>query len=171
MLTDFILLIAPLPTLWRLQMPGETKLQLIGIFCIGGFVCIVSIYRIPQLHGLSLVDASWSNASTTIWSLVEICVAVVCACAITYRPLVNWIFRIRISIIDRRETSNASQSMSRSGPHQGTDNSNKSAPRGGMLKMENMKLFEKQRGPCVVKESAVKSEDRSSFHQLVEEPQ
>ena len=35
-LTDFILLIAPLPTLWRLQMPGETKLQLMGIFCIGG---------------------------------------------------------------------------------------------------------------------------------------
>ena len=35
-LTDFILLLAPLPTLWRLQMPGGTKLQLMGVFCIGG---------------------------------------------------------------------------------------------------------------------------------------
>lgn len=35
-LTDFILLLAPLPTLWKLQMQLETKLQLMGIFCVGG---------------------------------------------------------------------------------------------------------------------------------------
>ena len=60
-------------------------------------VCIISIYRIPKLYGLSLVDASWSNADPTIWSLVEVCVAIACACAIVYRPLFNWVFRIHIS--------------------------------------------------------------------------
>ena len=35
-LTDIILLLAPLPTLWGLQMAKAMKLQLIGIFCIGG---------------------------------------------------------------------------------------------------------------------------------------
>jgi len=35
-LTDIILLCAPLPTLWGLQMARAMRLQLIGIFCIGG---------------------------------------------------------------------------------------------------------------------------------------
>ena len=35
-LTDFILLLAPLPTLWRLQMQTAMKLQVMSIFCIGG---------------------------------------------------------------------------------------------------------------------------------------
>ena len=51
-LTDFILLIAPLPTLWRLQMPSETKLQLMGIFCIGGLYALsiqsLSLPRWPR---------------------------------------------------------------------------------------------------------------------------
>ena len=44
-LTDFALLLAPLPQLWKLQMPKETKLQLISIFCIGGLY-------VPHLHHL-----------------------------------------------------------------------------------------------------------------------
>ena len=34
--TDLLLLISPLPQLWRLQVPLRTKLELIGLFCIGG---------------------------------------------------------------------------------------------------------------------------------------
>ena len=60
-------------------------------------VCIVSVYRIPKLHGLSLADAPWSDADATIWSIVEVCVAIACACAITYRPLFNWLFGLHVS--------------------------------------------------------------------------
>lgn len=35
-LTDFLLLYAPVPQLWKLQIPRDTKYQLIGIFSIGG---------------------------------------------------------------------------------------------------------------------------------------
>ncbi|KAK3173075.1 hypothetical protein OEA41_006404 [Lepraria neglecta] len=93
-LTDFMLLIAPLPAIWGLQMRKGMKIQLMSIFCIGGFICVVSIYRIPKLHGLSLVDAPWSNADATIWSIVEMCVAIACSCAITLRPAFNWVFRL-----------------------------------------------------------------------------
>lgn len=114
-LTDFILLCAPLPTLWGLQMQRAMKGQLMAIFGIGGLyagssstlkellglthnsVCVISIYRIPKLYGLSLVDASWSNADTTIWSLVEVSVAIACACAIVYRPLFDRFFRTHSS--------------------------------------------------------------------------
>ena len=191
-LTDFILLLAPLPTLWKLQMQLETKLQLMGIFCVGGLyanyptllsdlvqlifdtsICIVSIYRIPKLHGLSLVDASWSNADATIWSLVEICVAIVCACAIIYRPLINWLFRIRITVIDPKDSQGSSQSRSRSRPkasHAGhsesPDDWNRSGQKGRLLKMDKIRFFGKHGGEYVAKESAARSEERSSFQQL-----
>lgn len=35
-LTDFVLLIAPLPSLWNLQMQKAMKLQLMALFGIGG---------------------------------------------------------------------------------------------------------------------------------------
>ena len=34
-LTDLILLVAPLPTIWSLQMHRATKVQLMGLFCVG----------------------------------------------------------------------------------------------------------------------------------------
>ena len=34
--TDFLLLVLPLPILWRLQISMERKLELIGIFLLGG---------------------------------------------------------------------------------------------------------------------------------------
>ena len=35
-LTDLSLLVAPLPTIWSLQMRKGMKLQLMGLFCVGG---------------------------------------------------------------------------------------------------------------------------------------
>lgn len=93
-LTDLFLLIAPLPQLWKLHIRNDTKYQLIGIFSIGGFATIVSIYRIPKLNDLSFLDPAWSDCDASIWSIVEICVAILCASAITYRPLFNSLFRI-----------------------------------------------------------------------------
>ena len=52
-----------------------------------------------MLHGLSLADAPWSDADATVWSTVEVCVAIACACAITYRPLFNWVFGLHVSAV------------------------------------------------------------------------
>ena len=60
---------------------------------------VVSIYRIPQLRGLSLYsyDPTWSDVEPSLWSIVEVSAGTLGACAITYRPLFNWIFRIQSS--------------------------------------------------------------------------
>lgn len=42
-------------------------------------------------------DPSWSNVEPIRWSIVEIVAATLGACAITYRPLFNWVFRIQSS--------------------------------------------------------------------------
>ena len=41
-LTDLLLLTIPLPSLWRLQMRSRTKLQVAGIFSIGGLSVILN---------------------------------------------------------------------------------------------------------------------------------
>ena len=62
------------------------------MFLAGGFVCIVSIYRIPTQAAISLSDASWSDVNAAVWSVVEVCIGVVSACLPTYRPLFLKIF-------------------------------------------------------------------------------
>lgn len=58
-------------------------------------VTVISLYRILQLRGLSLYsyDPTWTGVKPTIWSVFEISLAMLGACAITYRPLFRWIFR------------------------------------------------------------------------------
>ena len=73
-LTDFITLLLPLPLLWKLHLPRQRKVQLMGIFLLGGLyvfvpcrneptddhvssVCIVSVYRTTKVNTISLDDA------------------------------------------------------------------------------------------------------------------
>ena len=34
--TDLALIVAPMPFVWRLQVPISTKISLMGLFCVGG---------------------------------------------------------------------------------------------------------------------------------------
>ena len=136
-LTDFALLLVPIPQLWALQIRKDTKLELIGIFSIGSLcvilfprqnrsisladfapfansVTVVSVYRIPKLNSFSALDAGWSDIDASIWSLVEISVALVAASAITYRPLYNFVFRISWSSFSGPKARTASSNTTRS---------------------------------------------------------
>lgn len=76
--TDVLTLCLPLPLLWRLKLPKEKKVQLTGIFLLGGLyvpvgpmlkskntlltaavlsVCFASLYRTTQVKNVSLEDA------------------------------------------------------------------------------------------------------------------
>ena len=57
-LTDFIILILPMPILWRLQKPTKEKIQIMGMFLLAGFVCFASIYRCIVIHTLLHSDPS-----------------------------------------------------------------------------------------------------------------
>lgn len=45
-LTDLVLLCAPLPTLWGLQMQRALRLQVMGIFCVGGLYVEVASFHL-----------------------------------------------------------------------------------------------------------------------------
>ncbi|KZF23478.1 hypothetical protein L228DRAFT_238042 [Xylona heveae TC161] len=91
--TDFIILTVPLPMVWKLQMPTAQKLAVTGIFLLGGFVCIAGIVRLHFLSQMYVTpDFTWNMAQSFIWSCVEPCIGIVCACLPTLRPLLRTLF-------------------------------------------------------------------------------
>ncbi|KAK1469791.1 hypothetical protein CMEL01_01558 [Colletotrichum melonis] len=87
-LTDFAILILPLPILPKIKQSRRQKIGLYLIFALGFFICVVSILRIP-----SLIVAKYSRDPTldspgiAKWSVVELNTAIVCASLITLKPL------------------------------------------------------------------------------------
>ena len=86
-LTDFIILILPMPLLWGLQQPLERKIKIMGIFMLGGFVCFASIYRAVIIHNLNPIDPSYTDIQAQVWTAIEMGMGVVSVCLPTYRPI------------------------------------------------------------------------------------
>lgn len=88
-LTDFIILVLPMPLIWRLKTSIRRKMQLTSIFLLGIFVSIVSMVRVVYVETLSFTDVAWLNSYAAMWSVVETCVAIVVACLPVMRPVFN----------------------------------------------------------------------------------
>ncbi|KAL4880542.1 integral membrane protein Pth11-like protein [Aspergillus karnatakaensis] len=88
--TDLLILVVPVPLVWKLQMRTVQKGLVMGIFMLGSFVCIASIiriyYMIPLKHNL---DVTWIMADVYVWSSVEPCIGILCACLPTLQPLIR----------------------------------------------------------------------------------
>ncbi|KAL4957013.1 hypothetical protein BDW69DRAFT_191957 [Aspergillus filifer] len=48
-LIDCVIIIMPIPTIWRLQMPLQRRLVIIGLFALGFIACAAGLARIPLL--------------------------------------------------------------------------------------------------------------------------
>jgi hypothetical protein len=57
-ITDFAIVIMPMPVVWNLQLPTARKIGLSGIFLLGGIVTLASIMRFPSLHNVDSYDFS-----------------------------------------------------------------------------------------------------------------
>ncbi|KAH7350484.1 hypothetical protein BKA66DRAFT_516356 [Pyrenochaeta sp. MPI-SDFR-AT-0127] len=89
-LTDFAIIILPIPVIRSLNLGRRQKTALIAIFAVGGFVCIVSILRLQSLVAISnSLDPTYDNPPAATWSSVETNVGIICSCLPLLRPLVN----------------------------------------------------------------------------------
>ncbi|KAH3939755.1 hypothetical protein HBI56_224330 [Parastagonospora nodorum] len=88
-ITDALLIAAPLPAIWTLHLQLKQKISLSVIFCLGFFVTGVSITRLIHLVNLNIADpdVTWVFRYPQIWTCVELNIAVVCACLAQLRPL------------------------------------------------------------------------------------
>ncbi|PQK11225.1 hypothetical protein BB8028_0002g15430 [Beauveria bassiana] len=87
MVGDITILVIPLPTLWKSQMPKKQKIAITGILSIGLIVCIFSLMRVVQFFYFDLDHISTSSALETLWTTLENEFAVICGCAPQLAPL------------------------------------------------------------------------------------
>ncbi|KAI1337891.1 hypothetical protein F5Y15DRAFT_147223 [Xylariaceae sp. FL0016] len=84
-ITDVIVLLLPMPIVWRLNIKPAQKYSLIGIFSLGFFTCIVSILRLVRMRMLE--DMTIDSVPVSCWSLAELTTGVVCSTLPMLRPL------------------------------------------------------------------------------------
>ncbi|KAF6225969.1 hypothetical protein HO173_012636 [Letharia columbiana] len=85
--TDFALLLTPLPVLWRLRASTLQKYILTGIFISGLVVTAVSMVRLVVIARYHGDDVTYDFVPTCIWTAAEPSIAVVSACLPSLRPL------------------------------------------------------------------------------------
>ncbi|KAH7067230.1 hypothetical protein BKA63DRAFT_570543 [Paraphoma chrysanthemicola] len=110
-LQDLIILLLPMPNLFRLKMKKWRKIVVAVMFAVGAFGCITTIIRFRSLlhFGIS-VDPTWDYTDVSIWTGAELAAGIVCASLPAIRQLLIMIIPTRfISLI-------ASRSRSRSTP-------------------------------------------------------
>jgi hypothetical protein len=89
--TDAVLVIMPIPYVWKLHAPIAQRIVLAGIFALGAFVSIVSIVRLTVLleTASGTIDLTYTFKDVYLWSLVEINVGLICVCLPSLRPIVR----------------------------------------------------------------------------------
>ncbi|KAJ5650186.1 uncharacterized protein N7484_003909 [Penicillium longicatenatum] len=81
-LLDVTIIVLPLRTISSLQLSFRKKVALLGVFLLGSFVIVTGAVRIAYVYrpGDDLRQAS-------LWSVINLGVAILCACLPIYRPL------------------------------------------------------------------------------------
>lgn len=91
--TDFMLLVLPIPIIWRLNLTIGRKFALTGLFGLGFFGCIISVLRAYFVIFISASQDLPNDAvGITSWTLAEITTGTICSCLVTLQPLLKrWI--------------------------------------------------------------------------------
>lgn len=88
-LTDIAIFILPMPVLKDLHLPQRQRVALMGVFGLGGFVCLISILRLKSLWVISQSqDITYDNGGAASWSSLEVNIAIICASLPTLRKTI-----------------------------------------------------------------------------------
>jgi hypothetical protein len=90
--TDLLILLIPMPLIYQLQIQRIQKMALVLVFGLGGFVVITSCLRMTTINIASTSPDSTYDIASTMWTVIEMNVALVCACLPMVRPLIVKIF-------------------------------------------------------------------------------
>jgi len=89
--TDFLIFALPLAILRKLRVPRRHRIALGFVFMLAFSVCIISLARTLQfVRGITKGDRA--TASIACWTMVEVNLAVICACLTTIKPLLSRMF-------------------------------------------------------------------------------
>ncbi|KAI9794955.1 MAG: hypothetical protein M1833_007329 [Piccolia ochrophora] len=91
--TDFYILVLPLPLIWNLQLRAQKKIGLTLVFMLGLFACITSILRLAKTIEVDdNPDVTFAFNALTLWTVAEIDVGLICACLPALPPFLYHFF-------------------------------------------------------------------------------
>ncbi|UNI21123.1 hypothetical protein JDV02_007140 [Purpureocillium takamizusanense] len=90
--TDVLILLLPMQPLWSSKLPVNQKRALMLVFALGGFVTITSILRATTLNFSTTSPDSTYDITSTLWTMIEENVAIICACLPMCRIILAWVF-------------------------------------------------------------------------------
>ncbi|KAI9744936.1 MAG: hypothetical protein M1818_001862 [Claussenomyces sp. TS43310] len=159
-LTDLVMLILPLPFVWKLHASTDQKIALTTTFLVGSLLSttiplpnpagkhrltrharhrgmIASIIRFATFFRSDAVtDGSW-ECEDLIWTLVEPGIYLIAACLVTLRPLVNKVFA-------------GSVIPPRGGPNQGSWGYDKPSGDRSDMKLSSLQTYSSRTGTAVM---------------------
>ncbi|KAI3331630.1 hypothetical protein HD806DRAFT_477917 [Xylariaceae sp. AK1471] len=86
-ITDILILVMPIPLIWKLNITKQKKRQVTLTFAIGCTACLVSVVRLAWAQTLDGSDGSWAGVSITYISIIETTVGILAVSIPTYKPL------------------------------------------------------------------------------------
>ncbi|PTU23602.1 hypothetical protein P175DRAFT_0500166 [Aspergillus ochraceoroseus IBT 24754] len=86
---DVVILALPVPVIWGLQIAVRQKIAVTLVFSLGGLVCIFSLMRLIEFRNFILTDLASSSAKESIWTILELDVAIICGCLPIMKPLIQ----------------------------------------------------------------------------------
>ncbi|KAK8066072.1 hypothetical protein PG997_012819 [Apiospora hydei] len=122
--TDFLLMLHPIPTVLGLQMSAKRKAALLAWFGIGTITLAAAIMRLHSL--LSMItnpDTPWTMADAMLWLVVESNLIVLCGCLPTLRVFV-------LHVTSKLRRTDEAQSQSRGKGYRGGGGGGSSSDRG-----------------------------------------
>ncbi|CBF87371.1 hypothetical protein AN9306.2 [Aspergillus nidulans FGSC A4] len=133
--SDLIVISLPIPTIHNLQLQLKQKVTVGCLLALGSGVIVCSIARLPYVIRLRHTpDSTWTQAILGVWSIVEVNLGIICACAMRFKRLIAT-YLPRLSLWSFRSRS---RTRSRSAGLQKTplDSADKFRPDGSMGKHE-----------------------------------
>ncbi|KAI1642805.1 uncharacterized protein F4817DRAFT_351738 [Daldinia loculata] len=102
---DILVVLLPMPMLFRLHMSLAKKFVIVIMFGVGAVIWVVSILRIISLFELDLDDPTYSATTEVIYSALEPALGVINACVPIIKPAVNRLTSLRPNRCTRKEVS------------------------------------------------------------------
>ncbi|RDW56811.1 hypothetical protein BP5796_12878 [Coleophoma crateriformis] len=128
--TDLVILVLPMPILYKSNIPSNQKAALMFVFALGGFVMITSIFRMQTIDLSSTSPDTTYEITSSLWTIVEENVGIICACL----PMCKHILSVLMpTIFPPSARSDASNTHSSKGTfvHAGTGKNEWIPSRGG----------------------------------------
>ncbi|OCL09356.1 hypothetical protein AOQ84DRAFT_339054 [Glonium stellatum] len=93
----FIVWLQPLPVIRQLRLPTGLKIGLVATFTIGGFVCIINMFRLAFVY-IAVINHDFASKSLVVkirigWWLIEANAGIMCAFMLGMKPLLVQVIR------------------------------------------------------------------------------